>query len=218
MKITTVCNFVWKSAFLLSLGLLVSACAVGNQYDYKNQVIEFTGETDQKVGVAVVDQRPYIVSGEKTPNFVGLQRGGFGNPFNVTTKSNEPLADSISFAIVEALKKRNISASVLKTVPTADAAEAMKVLDASGSSRLLMVYLTEWKTDTFMNVKFLYDVKASVADGDRTVLAENSLAGTRKLGGDAGNPPSFARANVPIAFRKLIRDLVNDPKMLEALK
>lgn len=214
MKNRTIFSLIGKLAFAISLGLLASACAVGNQYDYKNQAIEFNADTDQKVGVAVVDQRAYVLSGEKTPNFVGLQRGGFGNPFDVTTKSNEPLADSISFAIVEGLKKKNVNASVLIAEPTADLNEVKASIASSGMSRFLMVYLTEWKTDTFVNSKLVYDVKATVANSEQSVLAENSLVGSRKLLGETSDPFD----NVPIGYRKLIKDLVNDPKLLNALK
>ncbi|MEH6548066.1 MAG: hypothetical protein V7701_16640, partial [Sneathiella sp.] len=94
-------KLVSKLGVILAFGILLSACAVGNKYDYKDQPIDLAASSDQKIGVSVVDQRIYIVSGEKPADFVGLQRGGFGNPFDVNTKSGGPMADSFAFAIAE---------------------------------------------------------------------------------------------------------------------
>ena len=65
----------------------LAGCAVGNTYDYQAADIGLPVVGKGKVGVAVVDRRPYVLSGDKEADFVGLQRGGFGNPFNVTTRS-----------------------------------------------------------------------------------------------------------------------------------
>ncbi|MEH6474973.1 MAG: hypothetical protein V7727_04755 [Sneathiella sp.] len=207
-----------KLIAIAGLGLLLSACAVGNQYDYKSQPIKVGLDTEQKVAVAVVDQRPYIVSGDKTPNFVGLQRGGFNNPFDVTTLSNEPLADSISSAIVASLKHKNIDAEVLKTKASSDISETLKTLDVSEFTRLLLIHFSEWKSDTLVNVKFTYTIGAKVTDNNLAILAENSLLDKKVLGGSFVNAPEFARTNVPVAFQKVIEELLNDPKIIDALK
>src|SRR2546430_12859124 len=36
--------------------------------------------------------------------FVGLQRGGYGNPFDVRTKGDGPLADAMTTALVNTLR------------------------------------------------------------------------------------------------------------------
>lgn len=207
-----------KIISLVSLGFLLSACAVGNEYDYKNQPLNFSLESKQKVAVAVVDQRPYIVSGNKTPDFVGLQRGGFNNPFDVTTLSDEPLSDSISSAIVAGLKNKNIDATVLKTEPSADFAATLNSLNTSDFTRLLLINLSKWKSDTLMRVWFDYDVGAVVTDSGKEVLAKKSLAKRYVLRGEVGHGPYFAIANVPIAYKKVIEELLNDPAIVKALK
>ncbi|USG62058.1 hypothetical protein NBZ79_03605 [Sneathiella marina] len=207
-----------KLGVLLAFGVLLSACAVGNKYDYKNQPIDLAASSDQKIGVSVVDQRIYIVSGEKTPDFVGLQRGGFGNPFDVSTKAGGPMADSFAFAIADGLKSRGIDAGVVIASPTSNRSEARGQVIAGDFSKYLIVYLSEWKSDTLVNVKFIYDVTAEVLDKNGGVLAVNKLDNTEVLGGDFGNPPAFAKENIPIAFQRVMKDLISDPAILDALK
>lgn len=63
------------------------------------------------VAVATHDQRPYVVGGNKKPNFVGLSRGGYGNPFDVVTVSGNPLADGFSESISRSLAARGFKTS-----------------------------------------------------------------------------------------------------------
>ena len=76
--------------------MAVTGCAIGNQYDYRTANVSLPLTGDGVLGVGVLDNRSYVLSGEKEPNFVGLQRGGFANPFNVTTASGKPLTDDMS--------------------------------------------------------------------------------------------------------------------------
>ena len=51
------------------------------------------------VAVASLDQRPTVLRGESPANYVGMQRAGFGNTFNVTTNSGLPFADAVNQSI-----------------------------------------------------------------------------------------------------------------------
>jgi hypothetical protein len=85
------------------MGVLLGGCAVDNSHRYDLGDAEFQVESNKTVAVAVVDTRPYVLSGEKTANFSGLMRGGFGNPFDVTTDSGRALAEDLTISIVRAL-------------------------------------------------------------------------------------------------------------------
>jgi len=211
IKNTIFSKVIGKILILAGIGFSLSACAVGNQYDYNTQALDFDVKSTQKVGVAVVDQRAYVVLGEKTPDFVGLQRAGFGNPFDVTTKSGKPLADDMAKVIANSLQRNNVDAIVLKTKPTVDAMAAKKSLKMLKSTRLLIVYLSKLKSDTYLNPEFNYDVKAEVVDDKGSILAENKIAEFQALQGDPFEV-------VPAAYKKMLNQLVGDKKILDALK
>ena len=79
---------------MLSL-LMICGCAVGNRHDYASAVANVQTLGNYAVGVATLDQRTYVLTADKGPNFVGLQRGGFGNPFDVITENRRPLSDNV---------------------------------------------------------------------------------------------------------------------------
>lgn len=62
---------------LLSFGFvaLFSGCAVGNKYDYQLKRLPLPLAGESALGLTVVDQRPYVLSGKKSPTYAGLQRG-----------------------------------------------------------------------------------------------------------------------------------------------
>src|SRR5262249_14134335 len=84
----------------------LTGCAVGNRYAYQSVVATPQVSGTPGVSVAPLDQREYWLSGSKEPQFVGLQRGGFGNPFDVRTADDKPLADSMTTALVNTLAKK----------------------------------------------------------------------------------------------------------------
>ena len=99
--------------FLPVVAVLLTGCAIGNRYAYQSVVAnpQLSGTT--AVGVATHDQREYVRSGSKDPQFVGLQRGGFGNPFDVRTADDKPLADAMTTALVNTLNKKGFRAQPL---------------------------------------------------------------------------------------------------------
>ena len=102
-----------KMALILAV-LFIGGCAVGNKYSYKTSDIDLPIRTEggEALVLQVKDLRPYVLNGDKEANFVGLQRGGFGNPFDVTTESGEPMTDVMAVAIENGLKEINLSIDV----------------------------------------------------------------------------------------------------------
>jgi len=157
------------------------------------------------------------VSRDKEENFVGLQRGGYGNPFDVTTTSEAPLAQDFTKVIVSSLKQKGITAAPVKITPRWNGQEALQALMATRQENALLVTLREWKSDTYMNTALLYDVTIQVFGKGGETLAQKSLQGKDDLGGDFINPPGHAKEAVPKAFAQKLEELFNDEKIVESL-
>jgi hypothetical protein len=143
--------------------LLLSAagCAAGQHYDYAaaDMALPVTGSGE--IGVAVIDVRPYVLNGEKKPDFVGLQRGGFGNPFDVTTQSGNPLAMDMQQVLIDALKDGGYHAQPIR-ITTAEDAVIARVIAAVGSPVNVLLFVREWKTDAMMKLGLTYDIELKV--------------------------------------------------------
>ncbi|WPB56620.1 hypothetical protein [Xylophilus sp. GOD-11R] len=75
----------------MSLG----ACAlVEQQPEIDPSVLSLSSRGSVAVGVH--DERPEVVSGARDPSVVGVARGGLGQPFDIATGSERPLAEDIA--------------------------------------------------------------------------------------------------------------------------
>ncbi len=205
-------------AAALFMLLLACGCAVGNKHNYSNVVADLRASGSSSVSVATHDQRPYVVSGEKPPQFVGLQRGGFGNPFSVSTLDDKPLADDITRDITASLAKKGFHAIPVIVLPSDSGETVLQKSKAAAAERSIIVTLLEWKTDTYSNVALLYDVSLSVYAKDGQQLAQKNIKGRDNLGGSAWNPPAHAKQAVPVALRQKLEELLNSPEISKTLQ
>lgn len=164
------------------LVLLLSGCAIGNKYDYRSSRITLPVQStaSEKVVLAVEEARPYVLSAEKNANFVGLQRGGFGNPFDVTTASGKPLTEDMSVAIARALSGAGYKVYSVEAAPPEVLAEAAA---RNGAGRIISMRVKEWKSDIYMSVTLHSDIVLKVFDSGGKQLAENRMTFTEAIGG-----------------------------------
>ncbi len=168
--------------------------------------------------MATQDRREYVLSGDKDPQFVGLQRGGYGNPFDVRTSNDRPLAEDMTTAIVAAIAKRGFQPVPVLVLPSADAAQVRQALFKDGVERALLLTLREWKSDTYVNVGLPYDITLVVMDKTGAVVGEKRLQRRDNLGGSFWSPPSHAEKTVPLAFKAKLEELLSDPAIAGALR
>lgn len=201
-----------------ALAFLCGGCAVGVKHKYDHQALDLPSASDKTVEVAVLDQRPYVVTGEKSPNYVGMSRGGFGNPFNVETESGQPLAADMGADIVLALQASGMKASQMVLAPPVTPVSARELLVRSGADRSVLITLSEWQSDTYQRVFLNYDVKLYVFSRDNQVLAESQRSGEDNLGDGGLDPSSHSRKAIPPAFKGIVESLFKDPKVAAALQ
>ena len=206
------------STFRLSIIFLASflvGCAVGNTYDYSRANIDLAVQGDSELGLAVIDQRPYVLSGDKKPNFIGLQRGGFGNPFNVSTESGRALAVEMAEAMTSELEDNGFKVFDLRVSKSGSEIIASAVRDAAKTRNIILI-VQEWKTDAMMSFGLSYDLRLQVMDESANLLAEAETAGTKEKLGGAGfeSANAISAAN---AFSSKIGQLFNEPDVMRAL-
>jgi hypothetical protein len=196
--------------------LLLGGCAAGNTHTFNYVPSERSDIGAGRVVLlfAVEDQRPYVVSKDELPDFVGEQRSGYGIPFNVTTSDKRPFA-----RVVQETVQRDLEAAGFKVTPSSDKpASVASVIRSANASRALTVVMREFKSDTFNNINFDYDFEAIVYDADGNELARDKVAGEEVLPGSFMNPPKAAKEKVPPYFYGKIHALVaGNAKIVRAL-
>lgn len=207
--------------FIILAALAVQGCAFGQKVAYHQfppPRLEATGE--QTIALGVQDRRPYVLSKNKQENFVGLTRGGFGNPFDVVTATGGPLADDFAITLGKAFGSRGFQVKIVRVNPNASLDQVMKSIIGAGMERSILIRFTEWKTDSSVTSSSIhFNLTLQVYDTTGQVLAENQIAGREKIE-TIGSAMTYAhlKNTVPVAFNARMERLINDPKIVSALK
>ncbi|HHM04304.1 MAG TPA: hypothetical protein ENJ19_00995, partial [Gammaproteobacteria bacterium] len=164
-----------KALMVLMCAIAATGCAVGNKYNYSAGDLNLPVKTTATKGLVlkVEDRRPYVVNGDKKPQFVGIQRGGLGVPFDVTTVSGEPLVSDMATSIKKGLEQSGYHVTV---VPDAsDLSSLLLAVRDGGAFRLLWLKVDEWKSDIYMDIGLSYDLLLEVYDATGKKLAESRI-------------------------------------------
>jgi hypothetical protein len=207
-----------KFLLIVLAAFAATGCAVGNKHNYTADPPTLAVQGTRSVAVAAQDARPYVITKEKSPDFVGLSRGGFGNPFDVTTESGRPLADDFAATITRSLQNRGFKSTAVGVAPSTAAPDVRSLAAQAGTERVALVSIHEWKSDTFQNTALLYEVVLRVFDLNGNELANNRISGRDNLGGSAWNPPDHAKGAVPAAYRKKLEELFGSEAVVRSLR
>jgi len=211
-------NKFFSLIFLCIVTLYVSGCAVGNKHNYHDVLVQLKASNTFIVAIGTHDIRPYILDGDKNPDFVGLSRGGYGNPFDVTTQTGNTLAQDMSEAINNSFLKKGYDTKIVHLKPHDDFSTVVNKLKESKAYRLVYLKLTDWKSDTYTNTALIYDAHLMVLDNNGQMIAQKMIQGHDDLKGSVMNPPAHAKKAVPVAFSQKLEELLNDPEVQRALE
>lgn len=186
-------NVIWIVIFL-------GGCAAGQTIDYRTGSVDYeTGlEEDHKLLITFQDIRPYVLSGNKRPSFVGLNRSLYGIPYSVSTRSNKPLADDLGTLVAKSLQDEGLIARSVAFPLKGNVNNFIRNY-ANKGEKVLLFSIHEWKTDASFTASLYYDIDLTVYNDDGREMATSRQAGHDAVG--ANQPPgrrNLAEVNVDI--------------------
>jgi hypothetical protein len=201
---------------LLIIFIIIGCGPRGIRYTATLSNLECT--SNRSVAVAILDERPYILNKEKDPSFVGIMRGGYGNPFNTQTESGAPLADDMLATFTDSLRTKGFTVMPLKTSTTDSLNSVMAKFSASGADRLIFMDVKEWQSDylprafTSERSNLFLNVEVTVFDSSQKVIEKNSLKEELTL------PSGWPEKTIPDVYQRKIRQLIDDSRICRALR
>ena len=197
------------SKAILAAAIFFSGCGLKHQYSEVVPDLHMTGS--EQVVVGVVDNRPYVVSGNKGPSFVGLMRSGAGIPYDVHTSDKKAFAQEVAEATC-----RSLIRSGFRCIPetfslsNGNAVLAQAMIRQNASKGLFFV-VSEWKVDTYMDTTLWYDMQLEVRDHDGQTLASITVKGKDTFRG-------VASEETPKRLKQKLEEIMNDQGISSALK
>lgn len=203
-----------KTLATFLLVIFVSGCAMGRTTDYSTGMVNYNTEMGSQthVLVSVEEVRPYVLNGNKSSNFVGLQRSLAGIPYPVSTKSGNPLVDDFGSLITKSLRSEGVDAEYI-AFPIKENIDTFIQNNSQEGRSFLVFSFHEWKTDIYMTASLHYNVSLSVYDSKG-----NKLASARQKGADElGDDQRPERKNLATANIDIIGSLLNAPQVKTAI-
>jgi hypothetical protein len=182
--------------------VLLGGCVVGQTVSPTYEAGPQGAATGTPVALNVRDERPYVKNGEKPPYFIGQYRGGFGNPWNVSTEGDQPVATLLQRDLAKELQSLG-----------------HPVVGQYAGVRVLDVAIDDYQFDGYQNAKFWYLFNVRVIGPDGKVMAQSAvqdkqvIQGTFWEGAKGGVEKKLPELHAD-AIRKLVRD---NPTILAAL-
>jgi len=203
---------------LPALALLIAfgACSPSGTYELAPVTLSLTATSQQTVAAAVIDQRPYVLNGDRSPSFLGTERGNWGGEKEISTESGRDLADDVNDAVVRALTNRGIAASALQPLKRGGEPETLAAFQAQGADRLLVVDIQDWRTDVYTRIKLSWRLEALVYDRSGNVLARTSSQGANPVAGTDLTAQYAAITTAELSSK--LSNLLNERVITEALR
>jgi len=203
-------------AVILVIMLLIGCGPRGIRYTATLSDLKCSAKST--VAIAVLDQRPYVLKKEKESNYVGLVRGGYGNPFDIWTESGSPLADDMLKTIADSLRSRGFSVTPLKTSVGETPSAVLTRFGAAKADRLLLLVLREWYSDYLPEAfaqersNLFISVEVQVFGRNQKQLAKTAFKEDLIL------PSGWPEETVPDVYQRKIRQLIDDARICRALQ
>jgi hypothetical protein len=152
----------------------------------------------------------------QTLQFVGLSRGGYGNPFDITTASKRPLAEDVTDSVVTALQKARNSAIAVPAIPKSSVEDARAFLLKAEADRFALLTFRQWKSDAWFSIGLDYEMNLEILSKDGSELARTSISGHDNLG--TAVVPKDVRVAAETAIRDKLEIIFNEPAIKSALE
>lgn len=197
----------------LLTALILTGCATFNKYDIRAAKLQRTPSAGT-VAVAGIDERDYLKRGEISPDYVGMTRGGYGNPFQVKTATKLPLALEAAEVVAGSFGDKSPAPAVWDT----EQAGALAKLRASDAPRFVILRITKWESDTLIRTSLDYSVSIEVVDRSGKTIASAAESKIQPLGGNFFVPAMHARQSVLSELGNILNRLLAQPQVAAALR
>jgi hypothetical protein len=197
-----------RALLFLPLFAILAGCYMYD-YDY-NVTPSFTGKHGKTtVAVVGVDDRNRESPGRFKPEYVGLFRDlMFAIPYFVHNKDKKPIADTLANDVALGLTQSGYRATSVPNPSIESPQSALSAARQSSPSRILLVRVFKFESDSQIRTEFGYDITFEVYDDKGRLLASNRVQ-ELKMYGPSYPSAVFARKNLPVTIRKALAEGVS---------
>ena len=180
--------------------------------------LELKGSSAATITVGILDERPYVVSGEKPAKYIGQFELSMGGPYDAFTNSKKAMVNEFVDKMPQLLSKKFPKLKTSHLDVGLSKQDAVDQLLASGAQKVVLISLKEWKSHTAIDTSLWFDAQLEVFNSDKQLLSYKRIEGHDTFGGAAiAGPITNAKRTLPHAFRQKMQALFGDPMVMASI-
>ncbi|ORU91477.1 MAG: hypothetical protein A6F72_02755 [Cycloclasticus sp. symbiont of Poecilosclerida sp. N] len=211
---------LYRIASILIL-IFLSACVLTENTRNKSfnlPALELQGGSASAIVVGILDERPYVLSGEKPAKYIGEFELSMGGPYDAFTRSKRPMANEFTDKLSRLLGHKFPQVKTMYLSIGLSKQEAVDKLLASSASKVVLITLKEWKSHTAIDTSLWFDVQLESFNAKKQLLAYKRTQGHDTFGGAAiAGPITNAKRTLPHAFRQKMQAIFSDSLVMASL-
>lgn len=150
------------------------------KFDFLKCKLELTYKSTESIAIGIIDQREEVLSGKRKPDYVGIARGGYGNPFFIGTKSGEPFTKDITALLIRTFTGNGFTNKEAGILYSDNKEAALKKLEPVNVKFKVLLIIHEWKTDR--KAAFVQNWTDVYYDFEIVILDNlNQVTGTKRV-------------------------------------
>lgn len=159
-----------------------SAAAVKIPADAYPMRVPASKQAGAKLQVTVIDNRPYVLSGESVESYEGMTRELYGIPISRNTSDRSTMATYLGERLRIGFDQAGYVATYQTSPKGSEPATRAAGMANNGQDRIFLVNLREWSYDMgFAHPEFTHDVTVNVYDGMGTLLSTQDFKGVEPM-------------------------------------
>ena len=209
-----------RGFFLLSFllaALFLGGCAT--PVDKSEITPKLYSNADKNIALAVIEARPYVITGNKTPKFEGIVRGGFGIPVAVdrpNRPADERFVDYLAGMIKDGMEQAGAKVTLLTVPVNAPLEDTLAKMGPTGASRYVVLRVVEsnWDMGGISGMlAYKYDFSLFVAGPGRQTQGKTLAANEANKASDKYNVFDMHS----VRYREILEQMFADPAIRSAL-
>lgn len=207
MKINLNVNMMKNLLVFCSAIFLISCATLNEPASVKPEI---SNTLNSPLAIAVIDHRPYVLSGDKEATFEGLLRALVGIPYSKPTGNNQTLSNYIGTILNTGIAATHSDVTLVSTLHTDSNSELEKLLLESANNYLYLE-LVELKYDFHgFSARVFYDVNVTYFEGSTGNKIAKNFNGDEAISKVSAGGENAIRNNVQQAYKTIIESMLND--------
>lgn len=185
---------------------------------FRLPALELQGGSSNAVVLGVLDERPYVLSGQKKAKYIGEFELSMGGPYDAFTDSKQPMAHEFTNKLPLLLSTKFPQIKTVNLAVGLSKGDAIDELLKLGTNKVILITLKEWKSHTAIDTSLWFDAQLETFNSKKQLLAYKRTQGHDTFGGASiAGPITNAKRTLPHAFRQKMQALFSDPLVMASL-